>query len=170
MKAIGLFFFAMMVSLGLCAYNAGVEGDESEDSQKVSIAVLKAFGQKFPQAVGVEWEREWRFYVADFRSPVEGMIPPLMCDMEAWFDSGANWRMTVADVPFDKLPQVVKDGFAGGNYGTWKVDDAHIVERNGKDNIYIIEVEQRHMERDLYFNSRGELVKETKSTDFKSLL
>lgn len=167
MKAVGLFFFAILVSFGLCAYN---DTEEYVDSQKVSIAVLKAFEQKFPQAVGVEWDKEWRFYVAEFRSPMAGAQSLAMYDMEAWFDLNANWRMTVIDAAYKMLPQVVKDGFTAGNYGAWKVDDAHIVVRNGKDNIYIIEVEQGHQERDLFFNSSGELVKESRSSDYKSLL
>ncbi len=167
MKAIGLFFFALLVSFGLCSFT---DGDDGTDSGKVSIAVLKAFEQKFPQAVGVEWEKEWRHYVAEFRSPMEGTQSLAMYEMEAWFDHGANWRMTVVDVPYSMLPQVVKDGFTSCNYGAWNVDDAHIVVRNGKDNIYIIEVEQGHLERYLFFNSSSKFVKESRNADYRSLL
>ena len=57
MKTIALFFFAMFITFGLCACD-----QDNHHDQKISIEVLKAFEQKFPQAVGVEW-----YYVADFR-------------------------------------------------------------------------------------------------------
>lgn len=167
MKTIALFFFAMCVSFGLCA----CDGDHDRD-QKISIDVLKAFEQRFPQAVGVEWEKEGRYYVADFRAPLQEGQSGLMYDMEAWFDSSANWRMTVKDVTYDMLPEAVRNGFTASNYGAWKVDDADIVERNGKDSVYVLEVQQGHVERYLYFNSSGVLTQErhSGSDDYKDLL
>lgn len=167
MKVIGLFFFAMLVSFGLCACN---DGDDGIDSQRVSAAVVRAFELKFPQAVDVEWEKEGRYYVADFRAPVDGLQGRVMCEMDAWYDVEANWKMTVTDVTYDMLPPVVQVGFTSGNYGSWRVEDVHIVEINGKDTLYILEVEQGNTERDLRYNAKGELVKESRDTDYRSLL
>ena len=167
MKAVGLFFVAMLVSFGLCACN---DGDSGIDAKKVSVAVLRAFEQRFPSAVAVDWDREGRFYVAEFRAPVAGGQSVVMCEMEAWFDLDANWRMTVVDAAFNMLPQEVRDGLKGGVYSVWRVEDVHVVECNGKDTMYLIEVEQGKDERDLLFNSGGELVRESRDIDVKSLL
>ena len=77
--------------------------------------------------------------------------------------------MTVIDVPYKILPQSVKQGFTTSNYGAWKVEDADVIQRNGVDNIYIIEVEQNDKERYLYFNKDGKLIQEKKS-DFRAEL
>lgn len=167
MKAIGLFFFAVLVAFGLCSFS---DGDDGTDSRKVSIAVLKAFEQKYPQAVSVDWDKEGKYYVVDFRALKEGVQSKGACEMEAWFDMDANWRMTVTDIGFDMLPQEVKDGFKACKFADWRVDDVHIVERNGKPAEYVIEVEKGRDERDLYFNIKGELVKELRDSDYKSLL
>lgn len=168
MKTIALFFFAMFITFGLCA----CDEDNHLDNKKVSIEVLKAFEQKFPQAVAVEWEKEGRYYVADFRAPLPQGQDGMKYELEAWFDADANWRMTVMDVTYDMLPQVVKDGFTSSNFGAWRVEDVDIVERNGKDTIYVIEVDQGHQERCLFFNSAGELTQERKNSpdDFRYLL
>ena len=70
------------------------------------------------------------------------------------------------------LPQEVKDAFKGGVYAQWRVDDVDIVERNGKDTLFVMDVEQGKDERLLYFNARGELVRESRSSndDYRSLL
>lgn len=167
MKTIALFFFAMFITFGLCACD-----QDNHHDQKISIEVLKAFEQKFPDAVGVEWEKEGRYYVADFRSTLPEGQTGVKYELEAWFDSSANWRMTVKDVTYDMLPQVVKDGFTASNFGAWNVEDSDIVERNGKDTVYVLEVEQGHQERYLYFNSNGKLTQERKngSDDYRDLL
>ena len=177
MKAIALFFFAMFISVGLCACEDG-----TDDNQKIDISVLNAFEQKFPLAKGVEWDKLGRYYVAEFKSPMgdgqyvelgtPGATPEVLYEMEAWFDSGANWRMTVIEATYTMLPNAVQHGFTTSNYGTWKVDDVDIVQRNGKETVYILEVKQGKTERELYFNSKGVLTHEKKhpSEGYRDLL
>lgn len=177
MKAIALFFFAMFISVGLCACD-----ESTGEDQKIGIDVLRAFEQKFPQAVNVEWDKEGRYYVAEFKSPAgwvqseeitgAGATPEVLYEMEAWFDSGANWRMTVIDATYTMLPNIVQHGFTASNYGAWKVEDVDIVQRNGKDPVYILEVRQGKAERELYFNSEGVLTQEKRhsSDDYRELL
>lgn len=173
MKFLGLFLLAMCLTVGMCACNA-----DSNDDKKVRVEVLKAFEQRFPQAVQIDWDVEGRYCVADFKGTVpdipelslEGVPPGTLFDLEAWFDSAGNWKMTVVDIPFRLLPQDVKTGFAASNYGTWKVEDTHVVQRNGSGSIYVIEVEQGNRERYLFFNSNGKLSNEKKSDDYLNLL
>lgn len=174
MKFLGLLLLAMSLTFGICA----CENDNNDD-KKVSIEVLKAFEQKFPQAVQVDWDIEGKYCIAEFRGTVPD-IPELtledipagtLFEYEAWFDLGANWRMTVVDIPYKVLPQAVKTGFAAGNYGAWRVEDTDVIQRNGQDNVYVIEVEQGNIERYLYFNSKGELTQEKKTNnDYREFL
>lgn len=160
MKAVCLLLCAMSVSLALCAC------DNSENLKKVSTVVLKAFEQHYPNAMNVDWDKEGKYYVAEFRAPyvqsgapAQG-IPAQTFEMEAWFDSSANWRMTVIDSDYTLLPPVVTNGFTASKYGLWRVDDVAIVELNGKDPVYILEIEHKGAERALYFNVRGEIIKD----------
>ena len=160
MKAVCLLLCAMSVSLALCAC------DNSDDLRKVSTDVLKAFEQRYPNAVNVDWDKHGKYYVAEFRAPyaqpgapVSG-IPAQSFEMEAWFDSLANWRMTVIDANYTLLPPEVTNGFTASKYASWRVDDVAIVELNGKDPVYILEIEHKGAERALYFNARGEITKD----------
>lgn len=175
MKFLGLLLLAMSLSLGICA----CENDSNTDDKKVSVEVLKAFEQRFPQALQVDWDVEGKYCVAEFKGTVPD-IPELqledvpqgtLFDLEAWFDMSANWKMTVTDVPYKVLPKAVQTGFTASNYGAWKVEDADVIQRNGVDNVYVIEVEQGNIERYLYFNSKGELTQEKKTdNDYREFL
>ena len=171
MKFLSLLVLAMGLAFGLYAC------DKKDDDKKVGVEVLKAFEQKFPQAVQVDWDVEGRYCVAEFKDALpaigelstDGIPANTLFEFEAWFDNSANWLMTVIDVPYKILPQSVKQGFTTSNYGAWKVEDADLIQRNGVDNIYIIEVEQNDKERYLYFNKDGKLIQEKKS-DFRAEL
>lgn len=165
--------FGLLILLCAFTFSAALYASNWEDGKaRIKIEVLNAFQQKFPNATDVEWEKEGRYYVAEFKSLLNTGTNRQICDMEAWFDSKANWKMTVSDVVYQILPAAIKEAFTSGNFGTWKVDDAHIVERDGKENLYLLEVEQGRNERDLIYNHKGELVKELKNDlgDYKSLL
>lgn len=171
MKTIALFFAAMLISFGLCACDKG-----DGDSHKISTEVINAFEQRYPKALQVEWDKEGKYYVADFKytynTGTTGIITPTLYEMEAWFDSQANWKMTVMEVNYDVFPDEVKAGLTMSKYATWRIEDADIIERNGKETIYAIEVEMGKEERCLYFNSTGKLVQDTKreSNDYRDLL
>lgn len=165
--------FGILILLCALTFSAALYASNWEDGKaRIKIEILNAFQQKFPNATDVEWDKEGRYYVAEFKSVPETGANRQPCDMEAWFDSRANWKMTVSDVVYSILPAVVKDAFTSGNFGTWNVENAHIVERDGKENLYLLEVEHGRSERDLIYNQKGVLVKELKNDleDYKSLL
>lgn len=163
MKFLGLLLLAMSLTFGICACE-----NDTPDNKKVSVEVLKAFEQKFPQAVQVDWDIEGKYCVAEFKGNLpdipelttENLPANTLFELEAWFDYSANWKMTIVDIPYKILPQAVKNGFTTSNFGDWRVEDAIVIQRNGEDNIYVIEVEKGNGERYLYFNSKGELTDE----------
>ena len=174
MKFLGLMVLAMTLTIGLCACE-----NDNNDNKKVAVEVLKAFEQRFPQAVQVDWDIEGKYCIAEFIGTAPD-IPELsleyvpagtMFEMEAWFDLGANWKMTVVDIPYKVLPEAVKTGFTSSNYGAWRVEDSDVIQRNGEDNVYVIEVEQGNTDRYLYFNSKGVLLKERNdNNDYREFL
>ena len=78
-------------------------------------------------------------------------------DLSAWFDNGGEWYMTQTDIPFTMLPEAVRTAFAATEYAAvpWSVDDVDMLEREGVETVYVIEVEKydngRETEIDLYY-------------------
>lgn len=169
MKTMALLFAAMLISFGLCACDNG-----EDNPTTINTNIIKAFEQRYPQAVQVDWEREGKYYVADFKAPLVAEtenISPVLYDMEAWFDTGANWKMTVMEVTYNLLPNEVKGGFTASQYSEWKVDDTDIIERNGKETVYALDVRSGKNEKCLYFTPKGELIKvKNDSNDYWDLL
>jgi Protein of unknown function (DUF2874). len=116
----------------------------------VPQSVHAAFWEKYPNAKRVEWENKGNYKVADF-------IHDNM-EKEAWFHYDGGWHMTETDIPYGRLPQAVKDAFQASEYAAWRIDDIDMIEKNGEETIYIIEVESMNRDVDLYYNENGELV------------
>ena len=73
--------------------------------------------------------------------------------------------MTQTDIPFTMLPEAVRTAFAATEYAAapWSVDDVDMLEREGVETVYVIEVEKydngRETEIDLYYSVDGVLVR-----------
>lgn len=128
--------------------------------------VQDALVARYPDAVGVAWSTRGGYYVADFAIPGS----PTTADNAAWFDIAGVWYMTEYDIPYAALPQSVQDAFRGSAYGTWEVEDVDMLEREGMETVYVVEVEGfgedgREQEIDLYFSPDGLLVKAVVDAD-----
>ena len=78
----------------------------------------------------------------------------------AWFENGDGaWSMTETDIRFDQLPEAVKRAFAEGEYADWRVDEVDMLDRDGVEVVYVVEVERDGREMDLYYSADGVLVK-----------
>ncbi|MDR2955035.1 MAG: PepSY-like domain-containing protein [Prevotella sp.] len=138
-------------------YFVGCSDDDDSNWDIVPSDVRSAFEEKYPSAKNIEWEDKGSYKVADFIN--DNM------EASAWFDSKGTWYMTETDLPFNLLPQPVKDAFGASEYSTWKVDDVDMLERKDSEVIYIIEVEYKNKEVDLYYNAEGILVKTVEDND-----
>ena len=130
--------------------------DDDDDNLKVPEKLQSAFSQKYPEA-SPKWKTRSNYYIADFRDR--------NYDSEAWFTSGAVWLMTETDLPYAALPEAVKNAFQNSEYGQWRLDDVDMVEREGMEPVYILEVEQGSREMDLYYNAEGILIKAVEDSE-----
>ena len=132
-------------------------GCDKDDDIRVSDVpqnVMNAFETKFPNVVGVEWEKKSDYYVADFWK--EGM------ETHVWIDSKAEWKMTELDfgTNLGLLPDAVQNAFRNGQYANWRVDDIDKYERLDR-TFYLIEIETNgQRDRDLFFAEDGSLLKD----------
>ncbi|MCC8146672.1 MAG: PepSY-like domain-containing protein [Bacteroidales bacterium] len=136
--------------------------DNDDDHLAVPEEYPAAFYSLYPDAKGIEWEKKGEYFVADFwRSDMKA-------EAEAWFNSRAEWQMTVTEILYDSLPSEVKNSFQSSEYSRWYLDDTDLVERYEKETLYVIEVKKGDREYDLYFSSDGKLLQEMPSTNDKS--
>lgn len=148
-----LFLLAAVVSLGLTT------GCDDDDDRTVPVpdAVANTFRGMYPNASDIEWTERNGYLIADFR---EGHA-----DMQAWFTTGGEWRMTETDLLFEQLPEAVRNAFSTSEYADWRVEDAEELVRAGLEPIYVLEVEKGQNEYELYYTGDGVLIRAVADAD-----
>ena len=147
--------FFLMLALGVCG--AAMEScDDDDDNLNVPEKLQSAFSQKYPEA-SPKWKTRSNYYIADFHGR--------NYESEAWFTSGAVWLMTETDLPYAALPEAVKNAFQNSEYGSWRPDDVDMIEREGMEPVYVLEVEQGPREMDLYYNAEGILIRAVEDSE-----
>lgn len=155
----------LLLTLPVTLFSACDSDDDNTNSDNVPEEVRNTFAEKYPSAINMEWENKGLYKVVEFT--YNNM------EAEAWFDSNGTWYMTETDLPYNLLPQAVKDSFQASEYSTWKIDDIDMLERKDSEAIYIIEAEQQNNEMDLYYSTEGILIKtiaDYDNTDYESHL
>lgn len=154
-----------VISLASC--DKGCTGDpDSLSVAEVSAQAQSALLAKYPAASNVRWQTKGAYVVADFSlTGTRVAAQHGGSDLSAWFDNGGEWYMTQTDIPFSLLPEAVRTAFAATEYAAapWSVDDVDMLEREGVETVYVIEVEKhdngRETEIDLYYSADGVLVR-----------
>lgn len=147
--------FFLMLALGVCG--AAMEScDDDDDNLNVPEKLQSAFSQKYPEA-SPKWKTRSNYYIADFHGR--------NYESEAWFTSGAVWLMTETDLPYAALPEAVKNAFQNSEYWSWRPDDVDMIEREGMEPVYVLEVEQGPREMDLYYNAEGILIRAVEDSE-----
>lgn len=147
--------YFVMLAMGLMSF-AMLSCSDDDDSAPVPSELENAFIARFGE-VAHDWSTRGTNFIAEFKDRNQ--------DVDAWFDANGNWLMTETDLPFEALPEAVKQSFLAGEYKDWKRDDVDMLERKGMETIYVIEVERGHQEYDLYFDGNGTLLKEVEDVD-----
>lgn len=131
----------------------------------VSAQAAAALAAKYPSAERITWQSKDRYVVANFSLPKSHAAESGGNDLAAWFDNGGTWYMTETDIPFSALPEAVRAAFLASEYAAapWRTDDVDMLEREGVETIYVVEVEKHEngigTEVDLYYSADGVLVK-----------
>lgn len=128
------------------------DDDDDDKGYTPGKSVVAAFEAKFPNAVAVSWEKKGVYEKAEFHQNGQ--------EVDAWFDASGQWVMTETDVLFANLPAEVKTGFNESIYSAWQVEDVDMLERLNMPTVYRLEIEKGNEEMLIYFNEKGELVKE----------
>ena len=150
------------LALALFTILVSTSCDKEYDIRRIDATFSNALTSQFPNAVWVEWERNYDFYVAEFYQ--DGT------QLKVWFNEDAKWCMTETDLGRDmkKLPAAVLEAFEKTQYTAWMIDDLDKYER-ADGTFYLIEIDlEGKKDRDLYFSENGTLLKDSAETgDFK---
>jgi len=147
----------LLLALICASFLSCSDDDNNSNWDNIPTEVRNAFAERYPSAKKTEWENKGNYKVADFINN--------NMETSAWFDSNGIWYMTETDLPFNSLPQAVRDAFQGSEYSTWKIDDVDMLERKDTEVVYIIEVESQNQEMDLYYSAEGILIKAVPDND-----
>lgn len=93
------------------------------------------FQQAYPDAVDVEWERDHKHIVAEFK------LPGVSNDCEAWFTKDGVWVLTTFGIKYSELPEAVRNSFESEYGSMTPVDSVTHVERSNGDDLYFVEIE-----------------------------
>lgn len=151
----------LVLLAALCMTMFSLTSCSDDDDFKPENIFKEALIEKYPKATHIEWEKKRAYTVADCR--IDGK------DVDVWFTADAKWQMTETELLMTDLPEAVKAALddvlaPNGAYAAWRVDDRDFLEYVDGTSVYVIEVEQRNKEFDLYFSPSGELVDEVDVT------
>lgn len=157
-------FFIAFIATALTI--TGCEKLGKGDINKVSDNILKTFSTMYPNATNVYWSIKGDYAKASFYMPETKSIGKER-NRNAWFNNhNGEWGMTETEIRYQDLPQAIRDGFESSQYAKWEIEEIDRLERAGIETVYVIEVENREMEYDLYFSEDGILIKEAEKTDY----
>ncbi len=125
--------------------------------REVPEAVKSAFQKQYPQALQVQFDDKLIFVLVHF---YPGEPLPFSDSLHtAKYSSRGIWQLTDTPMPYDALPQAVKDGFEKSKYAGWQRDHTYKVFLPGKQIRYKIQVEKNVLQKkNLYFEEEGRLI------------
>ncbi len=126
---------------------AAMQAQDIHPSSVPSV-VLNAFQQKYPKALGAEWEMEGDLYNVEFNI--------LFQDHDAWFDNTGKLVKLVVDINQNDLPAAVKVALKQ-QFGGYKVDDIDRIDFNGTV-TYKIDLEKGPEDRVVVFDAKGNVL------------
>lgn len=154
-------YYLLILVLGLCCSPACSDDDDDNDVQQSNVptSVTDAFKAKYPDVdvKNVKWEQKSQYLVAEFKQVANQE------DVEAWFTTDAQWKMTETDYHKDLflIPTVINSAIRDAGYIDWTIDDIALYEYpESTSDFYLIEVEKTGQpDTNLFFKTDGTLIK-----------
>jgi hypothetical protein len=121
--------------------------------RKIPANVTDAFATLYPHASHVEWKDKLEHFQARFQ--LNG------CTITADFSSKGEWEGSERELSFEQLPDEVQSGFLKSKYAERRRTDACEIQQLGRPLQYRISVEKSSIQKKLYFDVNGKLLKES---------
>ena len=122
--------------------------------RKIPAEVTSAFVEQYPDAANVEWKDRLVGFTAGFTINDTAY--------QANYDNNGEWESTEYKIQPEDLPEQVNDGFEKSRYAAdWMIQNVDKIELPGEKIQYRILVASGDIQkRNLYFNSKGRMVKD----------
>lgn len=131
-----------------------ITGLANAQLRKVPSEVTDALKTKYPNAQQVEWKDKLTHFDAEF---VDNNVKTT-----ASFSNDGTWKETDQEIDFEKLPAAVKDGFSKSKFNDWTTGSVtKIISPEGVQYKIYAEKSSIIQKKFLYFNEKGQLVKDT---------
>jgi hypothetical protein len=144
--------YLLMMAVGLFAHAQKV------DKSQVPEAVKKMFEVKTNDTLTPVWEKTGEIYTASF---TKGELKA-----QVVIGSKAEWQKTIWDMPYQYVPQKIKDNILK-DYAGFKVAKTTIQYRTDGD-FYVIEVKKKKVIQTLNYDLKGEFKKVEQPLDVKT--
>ena len=144
-----------MKKLPILLFIAGlaIAANATAQITKVSKTAKGNFAKQYPAAENAEWTNEVLSASVSFSLNGQGMV--------AEYNNKGIWKNTVQENEFEKLPDMVKEGFRLSKYADREVTDVKTVYYPGGVILYRLKVEKNDIEKKyLFFNTEGKLQRE----------
>lgn len=157
-----LTFWTLLIS-GMLFFVSCSDDDNGPDGSngKVPQSVLDAFQSQYGQT-RAEWTIKDGYAIAEFRGE-NG-------ETTAWYTlDNARWGMTETEILYSDLPQAILTAISESAYAEWTQDnEVDVLDRNGSEKLYVVEMKNGGVEVDLYYTESGVLVNEYVDSDGKA--
>jgi hypothetical protein len=142
----------LIMAVGLLAYSQKI------DKSQVPEAVKKMFEVKTNDTITPVWEKSGEIYIASF---TKGELKA-----QVVIGSKADWQKTIWDMPYQYVPQKIKDNLLK-DYAGFKVAKTTIQYRTDGD-FYVIETKKKKVSQTLNYDLKGEFKKVEQPVDAKT--
>ncbi len=120
---------------------------------KIPESAKENFARQYPLAQKVNWDND--VINVNVRFELNGE------QMNAEYNNKGIWKKTEKKWTYEKLPDVVKDGFSKSKYADRGVTETVIVYLPGDVEQYRLKVEKNDLQKKyLFFNKEGRLVRD----------
>lgn len=154
------FLMLLTCGMGFLVSCSDDDGPDKGGDGTVPQTILDAFQGQYGDTRAT-WTTKDGYAIAEF-SGDKGKAT-------AWYAlDDARWGMTETEIPFASLPQAITAAIGESAYADWIPDnEVDVLERNGSEKLYVVEMEKQGVDVDLYFTEDGVLVNEYVDTDGK---
>jgi len=144
-KIFPLFFSLALVAVSTTATFAQL--------RKIPAEATNAFTAKYPAASNVEWKDKLSGFTADYT--IEDI------KYTASFNNKGDWENTEQEIVPADLPAVITDSYNKSKYADWTIGKVHKIDIHNDAVQYRVEAVKNDIQkRNLYFNTKGRLLKD----------
>lgn len=122
--------------------------------REIPKEVTKVFANQYPKASNIDYKDQLISVDVHFTQDGEQMI--------ASYSNKGLWKGSEKTWSYEKLSEMIKDGFQKSKYADWEVKETAVVYMADGSERYRLKVEKNEIQKKyLYFNPKGRLIRDS---------